>query len=138
LSAEPQEFIYYAVRDPAAFLEDHFSSVWVDRFNGVQGIYGRLRDAPENPQPMALLFMKSHNWDMDRVKAWIQEHPQYVKPPETPGIQTPPPPPLPQSLIGEYVRKDEIRALLPRSFQLVHWGYGPQELIRKIKQKVAE
>ena len=105
--AEPQEFIYYGVRDPAAFLEDRFSTVWIDRFNGVQGIYGRLRDAPENPQPMALLFMRANNWDTDRVKLWVQEHPQYVRGPEgvppAVGVQTGPvqtPPKPVQILIG--------------------------------------
>jgi len=101
-SAEPQEFIYYPVRDPAAFLEDRFSTVWIDRFNGVQGIYGRLRDAPENPRPMALLFMRANNWDMDRVKLWVQEHPQYVKTePSAVGVQASPTPSSQTGLVGE-------------------------------------
>ncbi|MFQ6094700.1 MAG: hypothetical protein ACE5NN_01015 [Candidatus Bathyarchaeia archaeon] len=80
---EPQEFIYYQVRDPAAFLEDRFSTVWIDRVNGIQGIYGRLRDDPENPQPMALLFMKASGWDLERIKSWLTDHPQYVRSPQT-------------------------------------------------------
>jgi len=69
---EPQEFIYYGVREPAAFLPDRFSTLWVDRINGVQGIYGRLRDAPESPQPMALLFMRASGWDMAKVREWLE------------------------------------------------------------------
>jgi len=175
--AEPQEFIYYAVRDPAAFLEDRFSTVWIDRFNGVQGIYGRLRDAPENPQPMALLFMKVNNWDTDRVKLWVQEHPQYLKGPEEAppavyphlqiealqnrlGIVTEQKTlegalkeaeakirtleeRLSKKTLGEavvspmdYVSKKEILALLPERVP-TQWGYGPFELIQKLKRKVS-
>jgi len=177
--AEPQqEFIYYAVRDPAAFLEDRFSTVWIDRFNGIQGIYGRLRDAPENPQPMALLFMKANNWDTDRVKLWVQEHPQYLKGPEEAppavyphlqiealqnqlGIVTEQKKTLEGALkeaeakirtleerlskkpLGEAVvssidsvSKKEILALLPERVPIA-WGYGPFELIQKLKRKVS-
>jgi len=77
--AEPQEFILYQIRDPSAFLEDHFSTVWIDRVNGIQGIYGRLKERPEDPRLSTLLFMKANGWDMELVDNWLRDHPQYVK-----------------------------------------------------------
>ena len=76
---EPQEFILYAIRDPAAFLEERFSTAWLDLENGIQAIYGRLREDPENPQPMALLFMKAKGWTLEKMQGWLQDHSQYLR-----------------------------------------------------------
>jgi len=76
--AEPQEFILHQIHDPAAFLEERFSTAWIDQTNGIQGIFGRLREDPENPQPMALLFMKANDWTIEKMQEWLRDHPQYV------------------------------------------------------------
>jgi hypothetical protein len=109
-SAEPNEFIFYLVHDPAAFLEERFSTVWVDQTNGVQSVYGYLREKLDSPQPMALLFMKANGWTLQKMAEWLQNHPQYIRPtqPVTPtavGIQ--PASPAPQTQIGvENVSKE--------------------------------
>jgi len=77
--AEAQEFLLYQVHDPAAFLEERFSTAWVDQTNGIQGIFGRLRENPENLQPMALLFMKANGWTIEKMQEWLLDHPQYVR-----------------------------------------------------------
>lgn len=77
--AEPQEFIWYMVRDPAAFLEERFSTAWIDQTNGIQGIYGYLREHPNSLQPMALLFMKANGWTIEKMQEWLRDHPQYVR-----------------------------------------------------------
>ena len=76
------EFIFFMVRDPAAFTQEDFSTVWVDRTNGIQGIYGRLKENPENPQPLALLFMKSNGWTAEKVQSWVRDHPEYTGNPQ--------------------------------------------------------
>ncbi|MDH5690060.1 MAG: hypothetical protein OEY81_01345, partial [Candidatus Bathyarchaeota archaeon] len=78
-TGEPQEFILYVIRDPAAFLEERFSTAWLDLENGIQAIYGRLREEPENPQPMALLFMKAKSWTLEKMQGWLQDHSQYLR-----------------------------------------------------------
>jgi len=102
---EPQEFIYHELRDPAVFLEDRFSTVWIDKINGIQGIYGRLRDNTETPQPMALLFMRANGWGLEQIKTWLQDHPQYLGSPiqsSAVGVQpASPAPPSRTGLIGE-------------------------------------
>jgi hypothetical protein len=106
--AEPQEFIYYPIRDPAAFLEERFSTIWIDQNSGIQGIYGRLREDSESPQPMALLFMKQSGWTIEKMRDWLNNHPQYVRQSAEPvvavAVQPASPPPTPaqtSTLIGE-------------------------------------
>jgi len=77
--AEPQEFILYTVRDPVAFLEERFSTAWIDLENGVQAIFGRLRENPENLQPQALLFTKAKGWTIEKMHDWLNTHPQYLR-----------------------------------------------------------
>lgn len=103
--AEPQEFIYYPVRDPAAFLEERFSTVWLDQTNGIQAIYGRLREDSESPQPMALLFMKASGWNMEKTREWLNNHGQYVRQSAEPvtalAVQPSPAPPQPPAVVVE-------------------------------------
>ena len=88
-SAEPNEFIFYLVHDPAAFLEERFNTIWVDQINGIQGVYGYLREQADQPQPMALLFMKANGWTLQKTAEWLRDHPQYMKQtsPAATGIQ---------------------------------------------------
>jgi len=157
-SAEPNEFIFYLVQDPSAFLEERFSSFWVDQTNGVQGLYGYLREKSDSPQPMALLFMKANGWTLERVQSWLQDHTQYVRqalpqpvsdsvgiqptnvaveqrkpalveailPSETEQI------PSPSGLVS----KREVLELLPERVP-IHWGYGPTELVRRLRSKLS-
>jgi hypothetical protein len=107
--AEPQEFIYYPIRDPVAFLEERFSTIWLDQTNGIQAIYGRLREDSESPQPMALLFMKASGWNIDKMREWLNNHSQYVRQSAEPvvAVAVQPASPLPQlpsqasTLVGE-------------------------------------
>jgi len=148
VGAEPNEFIFYLVRDPAAFLEERFSTVWVDQTNGVQGVYGYLREQTDSPQPMALLFLKANGWDMAKVREWLERHPQYVrqsqpqpsstllgfqkKQPLTEAILPPQTPPLTPAHIG----RDEILALIPDERVWRSWSYGPQTLVRQLRHKL--
>jgi len=149
-STEPSEFIFYLVRDPAAFLEERFSTVWVDQTNGVQGVYGYSREKPDSPQPMALLFLRANGWDTAKVREWLERHPQYVRqsqpqPQPAPTLfgaqksqplqeailpsQTPPSTPA-------HINRDEILALIPDERVWRSWSYGPQTLIRQLKHKL--
>jgi len=156
-SAEPNEFIFYLVQNPAAFLEERFSSIWVDRTNGVQGLYGYLREKPDSPQPMALLFMKANGWTLEKVQNWLQDHPQYVRQsqpqplsasvgiqPTNIAIEQRKPAVVEAILPSEteqlmstsgLVSKREILELLPERVP-IHWGYGPAELVRRLKSKL--
>jgi len=154
-SAEPNEFIFYLLQDPAAFLEERFKSVWVDQTNGIQGLYGYLREKPDSPQPMALLFMKANGWTLEKVQRWLWDHPQYVRQaqPVSTSVGIQPTnvamerrkPALGEAILASeteqmlspsgLVRKSEILELLPERVP-IHWGYGPAELVRRLKSKL--
>jgi len=152
--AEPQEFIFYQIRDPAAFLEERFSTAWIDQTNGIQGIYGRLRENPENPQPMALLFMKAKGWTPEKMRDWLSNHPQYLKAPSEPAAVGVQPvqwaeeklgkrKPLGEAIIGslepppsDLIRKQEVLSLLPEDWIVRAWSYGPQLLVRQLRHKL--
>jgi len=156
-SAEPNEFIFYLVQDPALFLEERFGSVWIDQANGVQGLYGYLREKPDSPQPMALLFMKANEWTLGKVQSWLRDHPQYVRQsqpqPVLSSVETKPlndaseprKPALVEAILpceteqspspSGFVSKREILELLPERVP-IHWGYGPAQLVRRLKSKL--
>ena len=141
--AEPQEFIFHQLRDSTAFLEEHFSTAWIDQTNGIQGIYGRLRENLENPQLMALLFMKARDWTLEKMKDWLNNHPQYLRAPSEPlapvGIEQP----LGEAIISssepppsDLITKKEVLSLLPEDWIVRAWSYGPQLLVRQLRHKL--
>jgi len=152
--AEPQEFIFYQTRDAAAFLEERFSTAWIDQTNGIQGIYGRLREVPENPQLMALLFMKAKGWTPEKMRDWLNNHSQYLKVPSEPavvGVQPVQPAeeksekrkPLGEAIISsseppssDFISKQEVLSLLPEDWIVRAWSYGPQLLVRQLRHRL--
>ena len=147
-NAETTEFIFYLVADPAAFLEDKFSTVWIDQNNGIEGLYGYPKDKPDSSKPMALLFMKTHGWTTEKMHDWLQNHQQYLRQaqPQPEGIakergkapitEAILPSEIPQAISQlEFVNKKEILDLLPERIP-IHWGYGPTELVRRLKTKL--
>jgi len=147
-SAEPNEFIFYLIRDPAAFLEDRFSTVWVDQTNGVQGVYGYLREQVDSPQPMALLFLKANGWDMAKVREWLERHPQYVRQSQPQPVPTlfgsQKRQPLTEALLpsqtppsaSSHISRAEVLALIPEERVWRSWSYGPQTLVRQLMHKL--
>jgi len=149
--ATPQQFIYYPIHEPTAFLEEHFSTTWIDQTNGIQGIYGLLREKPENLQPMALLFMKNKGWTLDKMEEWLSSHPQYAQTQtETPtmlGAQNNPetetPKPLGEAIITsseplphDLISKKELLNILPEDWIVRAWSIGPQLLVRQLKHRL--
>jgi hypothetical protein len=124
-------------------MKEHFSSVWLDQTNGIQGIYGLLRDKPENPQPMALLFMKDKGWTLTKMEEWLNNHPQYTQTTEPPQPETVPPKPLSEAIIAssepkpsDLIPKKEILSLLPEDWIVRAWSIGPQLLVRQLRHKL--
>ncbi len=157
--AESQEFILHTVKDPAAFLEEKFSTTWIDPINGIQALMGRPREQPESLRVQSLLFMKASGWTLEKVNTWLQEHPQYSKPKLQATSVMPPigviqiigkekseakrslgeaviaPTTEAEPSSGDLIRREEVLALLPERVPR-HWGYGPYELVRRIRRKL--
>jgi hypothetical protein len=138
-----QQFILHQLHEPSAFLKEHFSSVWLDQTNGIQGIYGLLRDKPENPQPMVLLFMKDKGWTLTKMEEWLASHPQYAQTTEPTQPEPESPKPLGEAIItsseplpSEVIPKQEILSLLPEDWIVRAWSIGPQLLVRQLRHKL--
>ncbi len=138
-----QQFLLHQLHEPSAFMKEHFSSVWIDQTNGIQGIYGLLRDKPENPQPMALLFMKDKGWTTEKMEEWLSNHPQYTQTTEPPQPETVPPKPLGEAIIAssepqptDLIPKQEILSLLPDDWIVRAWSIGPQLLVRQLRHRL--
>jgi hypothetical protein len=141
--AQKQQFLFYMLREPAAFMTEHFSSVWIDQTNGIQGIYGLLRDKPESPQPMALLFMKDKGWTPEKVEDWLSSHPQYSQTAEPPQPETASPKPLGEAIIAsseplpsDLITKQEVLGMLPDDWIVRAWSIGPQLLVRQLRHRL--
>jgi hypothetical protein len=139
-----QQFIFHQIHEPAAFIPEHFSTVWIDQTNGIQGIYGLLREKPDNPQLMALLFMNDKGWTPEKMEEWLNGHPQYSQTKtEPPKPEPEPPQPLEEAIIEptepqppDLIPKQEILGLLPEDWIVRAWSIGPQLLVRQLRHKL--
>jgi len=84
------EYVLGFCQDAAAFLPEHFSTVWLDKENGVLAIVGKLRVEPETKRVQSIFFSKEKMWDENKIRDWLLMHPQYMAPAgASASLQTP-------------------------------------------------
>ena len=59
-------------------MPEHFSTVWLDRENGVLAIMGKPKETPEQQRTQAIYFSKQKLWDQTRIRDWLSLHPNYL------------------------------------------------------------
>jgi hypothetical protein len=74
------EYILGFYQDTSAFLPEHFSTVWLDRENGILAVVGKLRAEPETQRVQSLFFAKEKMWDENKIRDWLLLHPHYMAP----------------------------------------------------------
>jgi hypothetical protein len=74
------EYILGFCQDTSAFLPEHFSTVWLDKENGVLAIIGRLHAEPETQRVQSIFFAKEKMWDEGKIRDWLLLHPHYMAP----------------------------------------------------------
>ena len=74
------EYILGFYQDTSAFLPEHFSTVWLDRENGVLAVVGKLRAEPETQRVQSVFFAKEKMWDENKIRDWLLLHPHYMAP----------------------------------------------------------
>jgi len=74
------EYILGFTQDASAFLPEHFTTVWLDRENGVLAIVGKLRAEPETQRVQSIFFAKEKMWDENKIRDWLLLHPHYMAP----------------------------------------------------------
>ena len=74
------EYILGFYQDTLAFLPQHFTTVWLDRENGVLAIVGKLQAEPETQRVQSIFFSKEKMWDENKIRDWLLLHPHYMAP----------------------------------------------------------
>ena len=74
------EYILGFCQDASAFLPQHFTTVWLDRENGVLAIVGKLQAEPETQRVQSIFFAKEKMWDENKIRDWLLLHPHYMAP----------------------------------------------------------
>ncbi|MGQ9530138.1 MAG: hypothetical protein ACUVQX_00920 [Candidatus Bathycorpusculaceae bacterium] len=120
------EYILGFCQDLSAFLPEHFSTVWLDKENGVLAIIGKLRAEPQTQRVQSIFFAKEKMWDEGKIRDWLLLHPQYMAPA---GSSTPSPLPLQKPLFERVWTRKYIDALPDSAFAVVYRDNG--ETIRK-------
>jgi len=84
------EYVLGFCQDASAFLPEHFTTVWLDKENGVLAIVGRLRTEPETQRVQSIFFDKEKMWDENKIRDWLLLHPHYMAPAgASASLQTP-------------------------------------------------
>jgi len=72
------EYILGFYQEASAFLPEHFTTVWLDRANGILAVMGKLRNQPEVQCIQAIFFSKEKMWDHAKIRDWLSLHPDYM------------------------------------------------------------
>lgn len=130
------EYVLGFSQDTAAFMPEHFSTVWLDKENGVLAIVGKLRDQPDVQKVQSIFFAKTKLWDDVKIRDWLASHPQYMSPTSPMNnvpfdaeklLKTP------RNLIPVDDAVQMIEGVLPSVVVERSWGFGPQRLCQELK-----
>jgi hypothetical protein len=134
------EYILGFCQDISAFLPEHFSTVWLDKENGILALIGRLRAEPETQRVQSIFFAKEKMWDIGKIRDWLLLHPHYMAPA---GASAPLQTPLKEreKMVGKRVlervwTRKYINALPDSAFAIVYKENG--KVIRKFPHHTAE
>lgn len=128
-------------QDPAEFLPEHFTTVWLDKENGVLSIMGNLKAEPQSQRTAAIYFSTQKQWDQNRIQTWLANHTAYMIP--TGGTPTQPQDtPIIESLIqkttepaipiSQAIRM--IQEVIPSSLIQRSWTLGPQRMCQELNR----
>jgi hypothetical protein len=131
------EYILGFYQDASAFMPEHFSTVWLDRENGVLAIMGKPRQQPEAQRTQAIFFSKEKLWDQIKIQDWLALHPNYMVSAQNQSavserlLKKPAEPTIP---IGEAVKL--IETVLPNHIVQRSWSLGPQRMCQELRRVI--
>ena len=132
------EYILGFYQDVEAFLPEHFSTVWLDRENGVLAIMGKPRLAPDTSRVQSIFFAKEKMWDEAKIRDWLMLHPAYTTPVQsskgigiggTEGLLVK----THRSMIPLETVVKMLRDVLPSPMVERSWGLGPQRMCQELR-----
>jgi len=129
------EYILGFYQDALAFLPEHFTTVWLDKANGILAIMGKLRQQPEIQRVQTIFFAKENMWDETKIKDWLSLHPDYMtststqKPVLESLFKQPAEPVMPVNDVISLVE-----SVLPNSIVQRSWSFGPQRMCQELRR----
>jgi len=134
------EYILGFYQDASAFLPEHFTTVWLDRENGILAMMGKLRNQPEVQRTQAIFFAKEKMWDQTKIRDWLSLHPDYMASAWTQKL-------VDKSSISEGLLKKSaepsvsinevvslIESVLPSPIIQRSWSFGPQRMCQELRR----
>ncbi|MGD6809307.1 MAG: hypothetical protein ACQCN3_06365 [Candidatus Bathyarchaeia archaeon] len=136
------EYLLGFYQDAKAFIPEHFSTVWLDRENGILALMGTPSQQPTSQRAMAIFFSKQKQWDQTKAKDWLSLHPDYMTSVAAQTLQT--------SRFGVegLIKKPQektipisqavklIEQVLPNSLVQRSWSLGPQRMCQELQRAI--
>ncbi|NWF86521.1 hypothetical protein HXY32_01705 [Candidatus Bathyarchaeota archaeon] len=136
------EYILGFYQDASAFLPEHFTTMWLDKQNGILAIMGKLRSHPEAQRTHAIFFAKEKLWDQTKIRDWLGLHSDYTTPASISQkplhgnnmlgdslFKQPTEPVMP---INDVIRL--LESVLPSSIVQRSWSFGPQRMCQELRR----
>jgi len=136
------EYILGFYQDASAFLPEHFTTVWLDRQNGILAFMGKLRSQPETERVQAIFFSKEKMWDQLKIRDWLSLHPDYAKSTLTENF-------LEKNNVFETFTKkltepvlpvneviELLESVLPSPLIQRSWSLGPQRMCQEVRKLI--
>jgi len=130
------EYVLGFYQDASAFLPEHFTTVWLDKENGILAVMGKLRTEPETQRVQSIFFAKDKMWEENKIRDWLLLHPHYMTKANTSRVTT------------EAFLKDSkgtipveeamrlIQNVLPSPMVERSWGLGPQRMCQELRSVI--
>jgi hypothetical protein len=137
------EYLLGFYQDAKAFLPEHFSTVWLDRENGVLAVMGTPIQQPTSQRTMAIFFSKQKLWNQPKAKDWLSLHPDYM----TQAVEPQPASSGNVNLEGLIKKPQEktiplsqavklIEQVLPNPLVQRSWSLGPQRMCQELRRTI--
>ncbi len=127
------EYVLGFYQDTGAFLPEHFSTVWLDKENGILAIIGKLRVEPTVQRVQSIFFAKEKMWDEIRIRDWLLLHPQYMTKASAPQNVTESLLKEPRTVIPVEEVIKMVQSVLPSPMVERSWGLGPQRMCQELR-----
>ena len=131
------EYILGFSQDASAFMSEHFSTVWLDRENGVLAVMGKPRQQPDVQRTQAVFFSKAKMWDQVKIQDWLALHPNYMISAQNQGAFSESLLKKPEELaipVGEAVGL--IEKVLPSPLVQRSWSLGPPRMCQELRRVI--
>ncbi|NWG10250.1 hypothetical protein HXY33_00625 [Candidatus Bathyarchaeota archaeon] len=137
------EYILGFYQDASAFLPEHFTTIWLDKQNGILAVMGKLHNQPNTQRTQAIFFAKDKLWDQIKIRDWLTLHANYM----APASASHDPPEKGNVLESLFKKPSEpvipindaislIESVLPSSIIQRSWSFGPQRMCQELRRVV--